>query len=255
MGFPGDELGGGTAWAATLAYRQGRFGLAGTRALVNHASADAQAAFGARGELLLARSATSPFQLLAFAGAGTMELGDSGREWRIPAGMSFAFRAPTPVATFVSWLSARAQWTVLDGCDRDESRVRRGDRRDVARAVGHAGGLRPAPARRHRRDDLRARTDLHLHLRALMRRPRTSPARGHADSRGLRDDVRRFEGGRARYAGLRGRGAAPGRAILGGEQGGLRPVGHHHAAAAVARSARSAPSSWAPRRCATCASP
>jgi hypothetical protein len=115
MGFPGDALGGGTAWAASLAFRQGRFGISGTRALVDHASADAQAAFGARGELLLARSATSPFQLLGFAGAGTMELDGSGREWRIPAGMSFAFRAPTPVATFVSWLSARAQWTVLDG--------------------------------------------------------------------------------------------------------------------------------------------
>jgi hypothetical protein len=115
MGFPGDALGGGTTWAATLAFGKGRFGLSGTGALVNHVSAPAQAAFGARGELLLARSATSPFQLLGFAGAGTMDLGDAGREWRIPAGMSFAFRAPTPVATFVSWLSARAQWTVLDG--------------------------------------------------------------------------------------------------------------------------------------------
>jgi len=37
-------------------------------------------------------SPTSPFQLLAFAGAGTDDVGDAGREWRIPAGMSFAFR-------------------------------------------------------------------------------------------------------------------------------------------------------------------
>ena len=115
MGFPGNELGGGTAWAATLAYRTGRFGISGTRALVNHALADAEPAFGALGELVFVRSATSPFQLLGFAGAGTMDLDGAGREWRIPAGMSFAFRAPTPVATFVSWLSARAQWTVLDG--------------------------------------------------------------------------------------------------------------------------------------------
>lgn len=115
LGFPGGALGGGTAWAASLAFRHGRFGISGTRALVDHASADARTAFGARGELLLVRSATSPFQLLGFAGAGTMELDGPGREWRIPAGMSFAFRAPTPVATFVSWLSARAQWTVLDG--------------------------------------------------------------------------------------------------------------------------------------------
>jgi hypothetical protein len=115
VGFPGDVLGGGTAWAATLSVRQGRFGLAGTGALVDHAAAPAEAAFGARGEFVLVRSATSPFQLLGFVGAGTIALEGAGREWRLPAGMSFAFRAPTPVATFVSWLSARAQWTVLDG--------------------------------------------------------------------------------------------------------------------------------------------
>lgn len=114
MAFPGEVLGGGTVWATSLALRHGRFGAVATGALVDHASTPAGAAFGLRSEAQLYRSATSPFQLLAFAGVGTTEPGDAGREWRIPVGASFAFRAPTPIVTFVPWLAARAQWTVLD---------------------------------------------------------------------------------------------------------------------------------------------
>lgn len=114
MAFPGDALGGGTVWATSVALRRGRWGAVATGALVDHASAPGRAAFGLRAEALLHRSTTSPFQLLAFAGAGTTERGDAGREWRIPAGMSFAFRAPTPIVTLVPWLATRVQWTVLD---------------------------------------------------------------------------------------------------------------------------------------------
>ena len=114
MAFPGDALGGGTVWATSVALQRGCVGAVATGALVDHASAPGRAAFGLRGEVLLRRSATSPFQWLAFVGAGTSELGDAGREWRIPAGVSFAFRAPTPIVTIVPWLAARAQWTVRD---------------------------------------------------------------------------------------------------------------------------------------------
>jgi hypothetical protein len=114
VAFPGDVLGGGTVWGTSVGFQRGRFGAVATGALVDHDSAPAEAAFGLRAELLLRRSAMSPFQVLAFAGAGTIEPGGTGREWRIPAGMSFAFRVPTPVVTFVPWLSARMQWTALD---------------------------------------------------------------------------------------------------------------------------------------------
>jgi len=114
VAFPDDALGGGTAWAASVALQHGRLGAVATGALVDGASAPAEAAFGLRAEVLLVRSATSPFQVLAFTGAGTTELGDTAREWRIPAGVSFAFRVPTPVVTLVPWLATRVQWTVLD---------------------------------------------------------------------------------------------------------------------------------------------
>lgn len=114
LAFPGDALGGGTAWAASVALQHGRLGAVATGALVDGASAPAEAAFGLRAEVLLVRSATSPFQVLAFTGAGTTELGDAAREWRIPTGVSFAFRVPTPVVTLVPWLATRVQWTVLD---------------------------------------------------------------------------------------------------------------------------------------------
>lgn len=110
MAFPGEGLGSGTAWAASVSLRRGRFAAAGTYLLVNHVAEPARSGLGLRAEATLVRSATSPFQLLAFAGAGTVGFGDAGREWRIPAGVSFAFRAPNPVATLVPWLSARAQW-------------------------------------------------------------------------------------------------------------------------------------------------
>jgi hypothetical protein len=115
MAFPDGTLGGGTAWGTTLAFGTGRLGVAATGALVNAASAPARAAFGLRGEWMLVRSATSPFQLLALAGAGTIDLGDAGREWRVPAGASFGFRTDTPVGTLLPWLSARAQWIDLAG--------------------------------------------------------------------------------------------------------------------------------------------
>ena len=114
LAFPGDALGGGTAWAASVALQHGRFGATVIGAMVDGASTSNESAFGLRADVLLVRSATSPFQLLAFAGAGTTEPGDAGREWRIPAGVSFAFRMPTPIVTLVPWLATRVQWTVLD---------------------------------------------------------------------------------------------------------------------------------------------
>ena len=75
----------------------------------------ARGAFGLRGELVLVRSATHPFQLLAFGGAGTVDAGDAAAEWRIPAGMSFAFRMPAPVVALVPWIAARVQWHATDG--------------------------------------------------------------------------------------------------------------------------------------------
>lgn len=115
VAFPEAAFGGGTAWAASLSLGGRRLAATATTALVNHVDADAARAYGVRGELVLLRATAHPFQVLAFAGAGTAEVGDAGREWRIPVGVSFAFRAPTPVATFVPWLAGRGQWVELPG--------------------------------------------------------------------------------------------------------------------------------------------
>ena len=116
LAFPNDALGGGAAFGLAAAVGAGRLAAVATGALVDYDTDAMRVGFGLRGELLLARSSTSPFQLLAFTGAGYMER-DAGDEWRIPVGASFAFRSPTPFGTFVSWLAARGQYVSFAGDD------------------------------------------------------------------------------------------------------------------------------------------
>jgi len=130
VAFPDAALGGGTGWAASLSFSGPRLAATAMTALVNHVGADAALSYGVRGEFVLLRSPTSPFQLLAFAGAGTDDVGDAGREWRIPAGMSFAFRTLTPGGTLVPWLAARVQW--IDGAGSSDAHAGIGGGLDVA---------------------------------------------------------------------------------------------------------------------------
>jgi hypothetical protein len=105
-GFPEEA---GDVWAGALGGRAGRWGATATVASVPEGDGRALG-WGVLGEALVVHDATSPFQVLAFAGVGNRP-----DEWRVPVGASLGFRVPLPLVTIVPWLAPRLQYADRDG--------------------------------------------------------------------------------------------------------------------------------------------
>ncbi|HSR15056.1 MAG TPA: hypothetical protein VLL51_04860 [Gemmatimonadales bacterium] len=131
VGFTGEDsrTGDGTAFAASLAWGTGRFGLTGTAGVMDRSAGGSDLTLGALAAFRIIGDQLQTFALTAFGGYGYFEQPDYDPETLaqfappgpgefgsgyFPVGLDFSLTIPTPVLTIRPWLSPRYEFESVD---------------------------------------------------------------------------------------------------------------------------------------------
>jgi len=131
VGFTGENsrTGDGTAFAASLAWGTGRFGLTGTAGVMDRAADGSDVTLGALASFRIIGDQLQTFALTAFGGIGYFDQppydpgtlaqyappgpGQFG-DYYVPVGVDVSLTIPTPVMTIRPWLAPRYEFESVD---------------------------------------------------------------------------------------------------------------------------------------------